>query len=41
MVFWRVVGDAIAVAAKVHPRSRQPGLHGPGLHAIAARLAAL
>jgi hypothetical protein len=41
MVFWRAHGDAVAVAVKVHTRSGQPGLHGPGLHAIAARLAAL
>jgi uncharacterized protein len=28
MVFWRVVGDAVAVAVKVQPRARRPGLHG-------------
>jgi uncharacterized protein YggU (UPF0235/DUF167 family) len=27
-MFWRVVGDAVAVAVKVQPRARQPGLHG-------------
>ncbi len=32
MVFWRAVGDAIAVAVKVRPRSRRPGLHGPKSH---------
>jgi len=28
MMFWRVVGDAVAVAVKVQPRARRPGLHG-------------
>jgi len=27
-VFWRVVGDAVAVAVKVRPRARRPGLLG-------------
>jgi uncharacterized protein YggU (UPF0235/DUF167 family) len=27
-MFWRVVGGAIAVAVKVQPRARYPGLHG-------------
>jgi uncharacterized protein YggU (UPF0235/DUF167 family) len=27
-MFWRVIGDAVAVAVKVHPRARRPGLHG-------------
>ena len=27
-MFWRVIGDAVAVAVKVQPRARRPGLHG-------------
>ena len=27
-MFWRLVGDAVAVAVRVQPRARQPGLHG-------------
>lgn len=27
-MFWRVAGDGVAVAVKVQPRSRRPGLHG-------------
>jgi uncharacterized protein (TIGR00251 family) len=27
-MFWRVVGDTVAVAVKVQPRARRPGLHG-------------
>jgi len=27
-MFWRVVGDTVAVAVKVQPRARHPGLHG-------------
>ncbi len=27
-MFWRVMGDAVAVAVKVQPRARRPGLHG-------------
>ena len=27
-MFWRVVGDAVAVAVKVRPRARRPGLLG-------------
>jgi uncharacterized protein (TIGR00251 family) len=27
-VFWRVVGDTVAVAVKVQPRARRPGVHG-------------
>jgi uncharacterized protein (TIGR00251 family) len=27
-VFWRFAGDAVAVAVKVQPRARRPGLHG-------------
>lgn len=27
-MFWRVVGDGVAVAVKVQPRARRPGLHG-------------
>ena len=27
-MFWRVVGDAVAVAVKVQPKSRRPGLQG-------------
>lgn len=26
--FWRVVGDTVAVAVKVRPRARRPGLQG-------------
>ena len=28
MAFWRATADAVLVAAKVHPKSRRPGLHG-------------
>lgn len=27
-MFWRVSGDTVAVAVKVHPRARRPGLLG-------------
>ena len=26
--FWRPLPDGVAVAVKVHPKSRRPGLHG-------------
>ena len=32
-MFWRIVGDAVAVAVKVQPRARRPGLQVPKLHA--------
>jgi uncharacterized protein len=28
MTFWRPMPDGVAVAVKVHPKSRRPGLHG-------------
>jgi uncharacterized protein len=27
-VFWRTLADGVAVAVKVHPKSRRPGVHG-------------
>jgi len=27
-MFWRFAGDGVAVAVKVQPRARRPGLHG-------------
>jgi len=38
-MFWRVVGDAVAVAVKVQPRARHPGLHGSVPDAAGERLA--
>jgi hypothetical protein len=38
-MFWRVVGDAVAVAVKVQPRARRPGLHGIVPDADGERLA--
>jgi len=38
-VFWRVVGDAVAVAVKVRPRARRPGLQGRVPDADGERLA--
>jgi len=38
-MFWRVVGDAVTVAVKVHPRARHPRLHGPVPDAAGERLA--
>jgi hypothetical protein len=31
-MFWRVTGDAVAVAVKVQSRARRPRLHGSVLH---------
>jgi hypothetical protein len=36
--FWRAVPDGVAVAVKVQPRSRRPGLHGPAESASGERL---
>jgi uncharacterized protein len=38
-MFWRVVGDTVAVAVKVQPRARHPGLHGSVLDLAGERLA--
>jgi uncharacterized protein len=38
-MFWRVTGDAVAVAVKVQPRARHPGLHGPVPDVAGERLA--
>jgi len=38
-MFWRVVGDAVAVAVKVRPRARRPGLHGRAPDTDGERLA--
>ena len=38
MVFWRVLADGVAVAVKVQPKSRRPGLHGQALSADGERL---
>ncbi len=27
-MFWRIAGNGVAVAVKVQPRARRPGLHG-------------
>ena len=36
--FWRPLPDGVAVAVKVHPRSRRPGLHGSAASASGERL---
>jgi uncharacterized protein YggU (UPF0235/DUF167 family) len=37
-VFWHPLTDGVAVAVKVHPRSRRPGVHGIALAADGERL---
>ncbi|HEY7578604.1 MAG TPA: DUF167 family protein [Acetobacteraceae bacterium] len=37
-MFWRPVPGGVAVAVKVQPRSRRPGLHGPAESASGERL---
>jgi len=37
-VFWHLLTDGVAVAVKVHPRSRRPGVHGIVLAADGERL---
>ena len=39
MMFWRVAGGAVAVAVKVQPRARRPGLRGIVPDADGQRLA--
>jgi uncharacterized protein len=36
--FWRPLPDGVAVAVKVHPKSRRPGLHGAAAGADGERL---
>jgi uncharacterized protein len=36
--FWRPLPDGVAVAVKVHPKSRRPGLHGTAPAADGDRL---
>jgi uncharacterized protein len=36
--FWRPLSDGVAVAVKVHPKSRRPGLHGAAPSADGERL---
>ena len=38
MTFWRPMPDGVAVAVKVHPKSRRPGLHGTAPAAGGQRL---
>jgi len=38
-MFWHVVGDAVAVAVKIQPRARHPGLHGSVPDVVGERLA--
>ena len=37
-MFWHVLADGVAVAVKVHPKSRRPGVHGAGLSGDGERL---
>ncbi|HEX3402474.1 MAG TPA: DUF167 family protein [Acetobacteraceae bacterium] len=36
--FWRPLPDGVAVAVKVQPKARRPGLHGPAPSADGERL---
>jgi uncharacterized protein (TIGR00251 family) len=38
-MFWRVVGDTVAVAVKMQPRAHRPGLHGSVPDVAGERLA--
>ena len=38
MTFWRPLADGVAVAVKVQPKSRRPGLHGAAPSADGDRL---
>ena len=38
MTFWRALADGVAVAVKVQPKSRRPGLHGAAPSADGDRL---
>ena len=38
MTFWRTLADGVAVAVKVQPKSRRPGLHGAAPSADGDRL---
>ena len=37
-MFWRALSDGVAVAVKVQPKSRRPGLHGAAPSADGERL---
>lgn len=37
--FWRPLADGIAVAVKVHPKSRRPGLNGTAANGARLRVA--
>ena len=37
-MFWRTLADGVAVAVKVHPKSRRPGVHGVALASNGERL---